>query len=77
VVVSHFIYAAGPRGPPDNKSLLIGCYRLGDDVEVHMVDFLDVQTSVNLRYRNPMGMEGNLVRDAAVILGSRSVSQVE
>jgi hypothetical protein len=31
-----------------------------------------------LRYRSPMGMEGtNLVRDAAVILGGRSVSQVE
>jgi hypothetical protein len=42
VVVSHFIYGTGLRGPPDNKSLLIGCCRLGDDVEVHMVNILDV-----------------------------------
>jgi hypothetical protein len=42
VVVSHFIYGTRLHGPPDNKSLLIGCCRLGDDVEVHMVNILDV-----------------------------------
>ena len=59
VVLLHFLHYIGLGGPSDNEPLLISCCRLGDDVEVHMVNDLIVQTSVSLRDLNPMNEEGN------------------
>jgi hypothetical protein len=70
VILLHLIYDVRLRGPSDNKPLIVRRTRLGDDVEVYVVDDLNVRGSVKQCCPSSMRRaQTNLVCDAAVILG--------
>lgn len=69
MVLFHLIYDAGLRGPSDDKPLVVTCCRLGYDVEVHVINFLAMQTSTSVSSVLSKLHGTNLMRDAAIILG--------